>query len=49
MNELLAVEMQQLSWVTWRELRDKDEALFYQQTLFVGEHNGFVKAVSGNW
>jgi hypothetical protein len=48
MNKLLAVEMEQLSAGTRRELREKDEVLFYQQSLFVGEHKIFVKAGFGN-
>jgi hypothetical protein len=48
MNKLLAVELEQLSGGTWRELREKDEVLFYQQTLFVGEQKISVKAGFGN-
>jgi hypothetical protein len=33
---------------TWRGLGEKDEILFYQETLFIGEFKRFVKEGSGN-
>jgi hypothetical protein len=33
---------------TWSGLREKDEILFYQETLFIEELKRFVKEGSGN-